>query len=201
VAAATMSRELRLRRIALRVLACRRCPGMNIQGVTQAAPGWGNPYSPVVFVGQSLCHACMETQVPFTGGSGRLLDMAFDSIGVPKCSMFFTNVVHCHPPANRPSRPDEIQNCRRFLHQELGTIAPRLVIGLGRDAAAALFTWASPEWPRFRSGGELASADPEKALLYIYHPAYLLRSSSFERKSYVEDLALGLKWCLQTSRA
>jgi uracil-DNA glycosylase family 4 len=43
----------------------------------------------------------METQVPFTGGSGRLIDDALALAGMPKNSIFITNVVHCHPPGNR----------------------------------------------------------------------------------------------------
>lgn len=37
------------------IVRCQRCDGMNIHDVTQAAPGYGSPDSPVVVVGQSLC--------------------------------------------------------------------------------------------------------------------------------------------------
>ncbi|MDT5078750.1 MAG: uracil-DNA glycosylase [Mycobacterium sp.] len=47
------------------IRSCSRCAGMNKEGVTQAAPGWGNLYSPVVIVGQSLCEQCMKPQEPF----------------------------------------------------------------------------------------------------------------------------------------
>jgi uracil-DNA glycosylase len=53
---------------------CTHCEGMNIAKVTQAAPGWGSVRSPVVIVGHSLCSQCMATQIPFTGGSGRILE-------------------------------------------------------------------------------------------------------------------------------
>lgn len=52
--------------------------------------------------------------------------------------MFTTNVVHCHPPKNRPSLPHEIDNCRPYLSREIDIVAPRLIISLGRDARAAL---------------------------------------------------------------
>ena len=48
---------------------CRRCEGMNKDRVTASAPGYGSLRSPVALVGQSLCQKCMESQVPFTGGS------------------------------------------------------------------------------------------------------------------------------------
>src|SRR5688500_13022092 len=97
------------RQIATEVRQCTKCPGLNLSGVTEAAPAFGNPESPIVFVGQSLCRPCMRTQVPFTGGSGRFLDVAFAAAGVQKSDVFITNVVHCHPPDNRPSRSEEIE--------------------------------------------------------------------------------------------
>lgn len=42
-------------------------------------------------------------QEPFSGGSGALLDRAFDRTRVGKRDRYITNVVHCHPPRNRKS--------------------------------------------------------------------------------------------------
>ena len=95
----------------------------NIPAVTQSAPGYGAVHSPVVIVGQSLCGPCMASQIPFTGGSGRFLDRSLAVADLAKEDIFITNVVHCHPPANRPSQPHEIANCRPYLHRELAIVA------------------------------------------------------------------------------
>ena len=80
---------------------------MNVPGETQSAPGFGTVCSPVVIVGQSLCgKPYMDSQIPFTGGSGKLIDEALDNVDKDKSDVFTTNVVHCHPPGNRPSRPE-----------------------------------------------------------------------------------------------
>lgn len=92
---------------------------MNEEGVTQAAPGWGNLYSPVVIVGQSLCEQCMKPQEPFFEGSGSLLNEGVRLAGRAKGKTFISNVVHCHPPKNRGSREHEIVNCSSYLHREL----------------------------------------------------------------------------------
>lgn len=113
---------------------CRRCRGLNIPKVTASAPGYGNLTSPVALVGQSLCEKCMETQIPFTGGSGDLIDGSIKRAGQEKEDLFITNAVHCHPPKNRASFEHEIVNCSPFLHRELEIVQPRLVIALGRDA-------------------------------------------------------------------
>lgn len=117
---------------------CSRCAGMNKEGVTQAAPGWGNLYSPVAIVGQSLCEQCMKPQEPFFEGSGSLLNESLRLAGRAKGETFISNVVHCHPPKNRGSHEHEIVNCSSYLHRELELVRPRLVIALGVDAKRVL---------------------------------------------------------------
>lgn len=56
-----------------RISTCRACPGMNEPEVTPSAPGYGAAHSPVAIVGQSLCRKCIESGIPFTGGSGKYI--------------------------------------------------------------------------------------------------------------------------------
>jgi uracil-DNA glycosylase len=76
----------RLRKLALdsEIAGCRRCDGMNIQRVTASAPGYGCLTSPVALIGQSLCEKCMESQIPFTEGSGDLIDESIERAGRKK---------------------------------------------------------------------------------------------------------------------
>jgi uracil-DNA glycosylase len=76
------------------IKACRSCDGMNIRGVTQAAPGYGSLRSPVVIVGQSLCEPCMKTQIPFTGGSGRFLDDSLARAGDLSSGRTYTTLTY-----------------------------------------------------------------------------------------------------------
>jgi DNA polymerase len=177
---------------------------MNIPGVTQAAPGYGSVQSPVVIVGQSLCQQCMETQEPFTGGSGALLNDSLKIAGIAKKDAFITNVVHCHPPGNRKSHAHEKKNCSRYLHRELEIVRPRLVIGLGRDAEVALKAFYPDarelQWP-FRvphATGPEAASSPD--LLFAPHPSWIKRQhdDSLEEQ-YVTRLARALKWGFRNS--
>jgi DNA polymerase len=184
--------------LAAQITACRRCKGMNKPGKTQAAPGYGSVRSPVVIVGQSLCRPCMKTQIPFTGGSGLILERAFGLAGVAKDDIFITNVVHCHPPKNRESLPHWIKNCSPYLHSELEIVGPRLVIGLGKDAEAALRAFYPPEagvleWPFAAPRATRSTAAP--CLLFAKHPSWIKRQhdASLE-KEYVNSLADALKW-------
>jgi uracil-DNA glycosylase len=168
-------KRVRLLRLAEQVKACRRCPGLNIRGVTESAPGYGSGTSPVMIVGQSLCGPCMATQIPFTGGCGALLDTAFERAGVAKASLFITNVVHCHPPDNRPSQEHEIANCAHHLEAEVSIVRPVAAIGLGKDASAAL--------------AALSDRHPATRFHYLQHPSYVRRRPLADRDAFVEELA------------
>jgi uracil-DNA glycosylase family 4 len=176
---------------------CRRCEGLNEPHVTGSAPGFGSLSSPVVLVGQSLCEKCMETQVPFTGGSGRLIDHALSRAGTPKKNIFITNVVHCHPPGDRKSHDHEIINCSSYLHRELELVQPRLVIALGRDAERVLrFFYPSARniaWPFVSPRESQSSSAPY--LLAAKHPSWINRKhdASLEEE-YVACLAAAVTW-------
>lgn len=193
------NRELQMAAVSARIRACRACEGMNVPGVTQAAPGYGSPRSPVVLVGQSLCgQPCMESQIPFTGGSGRFIDQSLEVAGLGKDEVFTTNVVHCHPPDNRRSHALEIKNCRPHLVGELEIIKPRLVVGLGKDAAAVLReiypdAGDSPwPFPSRRPAKERAGTSP--TLLSVPHPSWVKFQPREARERWVSSLARALKW-------
>ena len=157
-------------------------------GVTGQEPGYGNPNSAVVLVGQSLCGPCMSTQVPFTGGSGKLLDAAFRAARVSKADVFLTNVVHCHPPDNRLSRPHEIRNCTPFMVRELETVLPCMIIALGNDAARTLSAYIPISYD-IEDAWLPAIERWTVVLLRARHPAYIMRRNRIERMAYVTTLA------------
>ena len=176
------------RSLADQIRNCRKCPGLNKKGVTESAPGFGNISARVMIVGQSLCRKCMVTQIPFTGGSGRLLDRAFANAGIKKTDVFITNVVHCHTPNNRKSLPHEIINCHNFLLRELALVRPRALVLLGEDAVTSIL--GREAWP-FRVGDKVTH---DRYVIYpMYHPSYILRKGTAEANRYVESLAHVLK--------
>ncbi|MHA0289090.1 uracil-DNA glycosylase family protein [Mycobacterium sp. C3-094] len=192
---ATDSRRRRLNLIAEQISRCRECPGMNAPGVTASAPGYGSAHAPVAIVGQSLCRKCMESGVPFTGGSGTYIDRALEVAGREKRELFITNVVHCHPIDDRRSHPHEIDNCLPFLHEELDVVSPRLIIGLGADAekvlaarypAARRLTWPFVKPSAVKPGTTY--------LLFPEHPGSLRFKKTADRAYYSSSLARAITW-------
>lgn len=199
-------RQKPMKALANQIRACRRCEdwGLNEPGKTEAAPGFGSVRSPVVIVGQSLCGPCMKSQIPFTGGSGKLLEDSLDRAGKFKDQVFITNVVHCHPPRNRKSLPEWKENCTPYLHRELKIVQPSLVIGLGKDAEAALRDY----YPKAQSQKQIrpwpftapraTGSETSPFLLFAKHPSWIKRQhDDFLEEEYVSSLARAFKWAFR----
>jgi DNA polymerase len=168
-----------------RIKACTLCDGLNSDELgTQNAPGYGNKNSKVAIIGQSLCgKLCIESQIPFTGGSGKLLDAAFEQAGLAKSDIFITNVVKCHPPNNRKSAEHEINNCSPYLDQELAWLAPSHIICLGKDA-----------WCYFNAAIRKPCVKQVKKyggvvnIHFLYHPSYIKRMKKPEQQIYIDSI-------------
>ena len=113
-----------------------------------------------------------RTGVPFVGRSGMILDRIFAAAGLPRETLYITNIVKCRPPRNRDPATDEIQACRPYLNRQIEALNPRLIVAMGRPSAQSLL----------RKGQSLSAlrgrihALGGTPLLVTYHPAYLLRS-------------------------
>jgi len=190
-----------------KIKACRKCvhpDRLNEPDVTESAPGFGSIDSPVAIVGEALCRACMKQQEPFYGGSGRVLDRCFERANVAKTDLFITNSIHCHPPNDRDPHPHESSNCLPFLRAELRDIVqPRLVIGVGKYAKAALLQ-VYPEarqlnWP-FRVPRARRADPPDLPyLLFPQHPYFIMTRPLAVRDHYERRLARAIEWGFTTT--
>lgn len=197
-----MEREAALKVLNKKIMSCRKCPGLNIPKETMAAPGYGDLNAELMVVGQSLHSYNPKTpdqQIPFVGpvesrDSGKILYKALEMAGYSfeKKNLFITNVVHCHPPGNRPSTDKERNNCAHFLGEELNLVQPKIILALGKDAR----DWFSLQAP---STGKLVQYLPLSFSYYktdyivAHHPSYVMRSGNKFIKTYCDQMVLALK--------
>ena len=176
-----MTRKERMKILNGKIKNCHKCEGLNIKEVTENAPGFGNIRSKVMLIGQSLCTKCMATQIPFTGGSGTILDAVFKYLHIKKKDVYITNLLHCHPPGNRPSKPEEIKRCLPYLMKEIFIVKPKLIIPLGRDAGNVVVEKLGFVYTY--KNGNVCRTRP------VYHPAYIYRhGDTGVTLNYIENL-------------
>ena len=123
---------------------CARCPALAASR-SRIVHGYGDPRARVILVGEAPGrHGADRTGTPFSGDkSGRVLQRILIELGLeeeeapvdrPQLRCFVTNAVRCCPPNNRTPTPSEIANCAPLLAIELDTLAPRVVVPVGRVA-------------------------------------------------------------------
>lgn len=153
---------------------------------TNVVFGEGDPEADLVVVGEAPGQEEDRTGRPFVGRAGRLLDLLLMSIGLPRQNVYICNVLKCRPPENRNPLPDEVGHCTStFLHGQLESIAPRVLLAVGKFAAQVL---CGSEESIGRLRGRV-HAYRETPLVVSYHPAYLLRSPNMIRVAW-QDLQL-----------
>lgn len=94
--------------------------------------GEGSHDADIVFIGEAPGKNEALTGRPFCGASGKVLDELLASIGLPRESVYVTNIVKDRPPENRDPKPDEIELYAPFLDKQIEIIKPKVIATLGR---------------------------------------------------------------------
>ncbi|MFC1550493.1 uracil-DNA glycosylase [Candidatus Neomarinimicrobiota bacterium] len=123
---------------------------------------------------------------PFVGRAGKLLDKILTAIGRSRSrDVFICNVLKCRPPGNRDPLPSEVEQCEPYLKHQIYLIKPQLIVALGRVAGKTLLKMDVP----LKAMRETLHDYFGTPLIVTYHPAALLRNSSFKLNTW-EDF----KW-------
>lgn len=165
---------------------CRRCTLHT--GRTNIVFGVGNPDARLMFVGEGPGADEDEQGEPFVGRAGQLLTQIIKAMGLAREDVYIANVVKCRPPGNRNPEPDEIEACSPFLHAQIASIRPTVIVALGKFAAQTLLR---TETPISRLRGQFHALG-EVAVMPTFHPSYLLRNPAAKREVW-EDMKLVLK--------
>lgn len=212
------------------VTGCRACPRLvawreEVAHLKRAAfrdqeywgrpvPGFGPPDASIAIVGLApAAHGANRTGRMFTGDrSGDFLYAAMHAVGLASqptsthigdgLELFgvrITAPVKCAPPANKPT-PQERDNCRPWLEQELGLLRPtlRAVVVLGAFGWQAVLPVLSRYWvvpaprPVFGHGVRysLAALDggPDLRLFGCYHVSQQNTFTGRLTRAMVEDV-------------
>jgi len=169
--------------VALEVAACRAC-GL-CQGRTNTVPGEGNPCAEILFIGEAPGFNEDQQGRPFIGAAGKLLTKIIEAMGFAREEVFIANVCKCRPPDNRKPLPAEMSACLPFLHRQIETLRPRVIVALGKTALEGLSSaTVSQGITQLRGHWRDYNGIP---VMPTFHPSYLLRMASKKRDVW-EDM-------------
>jgi len=149
----------------------------------QAVFGVGDEQAEWLFVGEGPGAEEDARGEPFVGQAGKLLDNMLAAIGLKRGSnVYIANILKCRPPGNRNPEPHEALQCEPYLHRQIELIRPKLIIALGRVAAANLLA-SEASVAAMRGKIHRYRSIP---LVVTYHPAYLLRNLPDKAKAWTD---------------
>lgn len=168
-----------------RCLACREC-GL-CEGRTNVVFGTGNPEARVMFIGEGPGEQEDLTGEPFVGRAGKLLDLMLDAVGLSrKDNIYIANIVKCRPPGNRDPLPTEQECCIRYLREQVTIIRPRIIVCLGRIAAARII---DPDIRITKEHGRFIEKNGV-LMMAMLHPAAILRNPRLKPEAFEDFLRL-----------
>lgn len=170
-----------------KIAACTKCQELVEYRHTyqwKTVPGVGNPNARIMVIGEAPGENEAKQGEPFVGKAGKLLTTILEKAGMPRETVFITNILKCRPPGNRDPMKEEADNCRKFLDLQITCIDPSWILCFGRIASVFLLD-CPPDTPMGHMRGRHAYED--KQVICTYHPSYLLRNPA-AKKDVWEDL-------------
>jgi uracil-DNA glycosylase family 4 len=167
--------------IKARVASCTDCPLHAAR--TKTVFGVGDENADWLFVGEGPGADEDAQGEPFVGQAGKLLDSMLAAIGLKRgANVYIANILKCRPPGNRNPEPHEALQCEPYLQRQIELIRPKLIIALGKVAAANLLA-TDASVASMRGKIHRYRGIP---LIVTYHPAYLLRNLPDKAKAWVD---------------
>jgi len=157
-------------------LDCKQCALSKTR--TNVVFGRGNPNTKIFIIGEGPGHNEDTEGLAFVGRAGKLLDAAFQSVGIDtNRDCFISNIVKCRPPNNRKPQKEEIESCSTWLDQQINLINPKIIVLAG---STAVESYLNIKEPISKIRGKWIERDGRK-VMPIFHPSYLLRNPSKEK--------------------
>ena len=169
---------------------CNRCRACALSATRKNVVfGVGNTEAEVLFIGEGPGANEDEQGLPFVGAAGKLLDDMLAMIGLKREAVYITNIVKCRPPQNRDPLNTEKDACIGYLRRQVAMMRPKIIVCLGRIAAAELIK------PNFKITQEHGQFFEKRGvqMTALYHPAALLRDSSKKPETFLDLKALQAK--------
>lgn len=136
--------------------------------------GTGNKQADIMLIGEGPGADEDRQGIPFVGRAGKLMDKAFEGLGIEREKVYIANIVKCRPPANRVPEDDEVAACLDYLRNQVILVRPKIIVLLG---STALKNILGKEYNITASRGNWIE---KKGIMYMptWHPAALLRDEN-----------------------
>lgn len=166
-------------------LLCQNCDLCKTR--TNVVFGVGVDDAEVMFIGEGPGENEDLQGEPFVGRGGQLLDKMLAAVDLDRHkNIYIANIVKCRPPKNRDPLPEEQEQCIKWLRKQFSILRPKIVVCLGRIAAAKII---KPDIKIMKEHGMFFEKNGI-LMMPILHPAALLRNPNNKPAAFEDFLKL-----------
>ena len=119
-----------------RVASCQQCSCCHSR--MHSVFGSGNRQADLLIIAGAPDPDENQSGEPFVGKAGQMLNAMLKTIGFRRDQVYLTNLLKCHPAANRSPKVEEITACRAYLDRQIELVQPKMIIVMGEAAAQGL---------------------------------------------------------------
>ena len=168
--------------------ACANCQKCELcQTRTNVVVGVGTPDAEVMFIGEGPGENENLQGEPFVGRAGKLLDKMLIAVDLDRNkNIYIANIVKCRPPKNRDPKPEEQEMCIDWLRNQVKLIRPKIIVCLGRIAAARII---KPDIKITKEHGQFIEKNGV-LMMAMLHPAAILRDPRRKPDAFNDFLIL-----------
>lgn len=168
--------------------ACMNCTKCGLcETRTHVVFGTGNRHAEVMFIGEGPGENEDLQGEPFVGRGGQLLDKMLTAVDLDrKKNIYIGNMVKCRPPKNRDPRQEEQELCIDWLRNQVKLIRPKIIVCLGRIAAAKII---KPDIKITKEHGIFFEKNGV-LMMAMLHPAAVLRDPRKKPEAFEDFLKL-----------
>jgi uracil-DNA glycosylase len=179
------NRKERLEDLSRQVAVCTRCDLALSR--TNTVFGTGDPFSPLMLIGEGPGENEDATGLPFVGRAGKLLDDILAAVNLTRGNIYLTNIVKCRAALeeggrlrNRQPKVGEIRACNPYLQGQMEAVKPEIVLCLGGPAAKTVI---DKDFRITKDRGRWYDLEGGTKAMATFHPAYVLRQRGDDLKN------------------
>ena len=151
---------------------------------THVVFGEGNQQADIMFMGDSPLEIEDNEAKAFLGRGGEMLTAMIEKVlGIPRQDVYLTNLLKCHPLANKEEHESEYHTCKAYLFKEIELVNPKVIVTLGEKA----YHYLTNDFRDLKEIRGTVLTKEKHVIVPTYHPSFLLKNPSLKAEVF-EDL-------------
>jgi len=150
---------------------------------THVVFGEGNPQADVMFIGDAPLKIEDNEAKAFLGRGGEMLTAMIEKVlKIPRQDVYLTNLLKCHPLANKEVHESEYHTCKAYLFKEIELVNPKVIVTLGEKA----YHYLTNDFTALKEIRGTVLQKEKHIIVPTYHPGFLLKNPSLKKEVFLD---------------